>query len=739
MTTRPVSITTSLGDDSLVFRSMTGREEIGRPFHYEIELLSNSSRPDLSSLVGQAMTVRLALPEGQRYFNGVVSQVDLVGGAGSSALYRATLRPLLWRLKLRSGCRIFQHTSVPEIIRKIFREHGLMDYSESLSRTYKEREYTVQYRETDFDFVSRWMEREGIYYFFRHDSDRHTIVLADSYSAHRPTDGYKDVPYYPKQASSRRERDHIDGWGVSEELVPCGCVLDDYDFTRPRASLMAKLVSRYEVAEAPREMYDYPGGYTDHAEGDSYARIRLEQCTVQERLIHAEGNARGVVPGALFSLSNHPRADQNREYLVVATKIDIGRMDYESTKETVDDHVFRSTLWSIPSAIQFRSQSTTPRACVRGTQTALVVGRPGEEIWTDQYGRVKLQFHWDREGESNENASCWVRVAQVSAGVTAGAVNIPRIGQEVVVEFLEGDPDRPVVTGRVFNRDNMPPYELPTNKTQSGIKSRSSGGRREENLQHFNEFRFEDKKGAEQVYLQAERNFDTYVKNDETHKVDRDRKKVVGGAETATIGGKRTEEVGGDENITIRGSRAEEVKGSEAITIGGGRAEAVGGNEEVTIQGDRGKRVHGNETTAISGTRSEQVDGSETITIGGARTERVDGNEAIKISGTRASTVDGSDSLTVNGGRSSQVAGDDETRVGGGRSHNVASDAYTVGGDFVVNAGRIVLNTRGGSIVIESGGNITIKGVVVKVDGSADLQMKGAGTANLRGGVVHLG
>ena len=750
---RPITITTPLGADVLQFRMMTGHEELGRLFEYEVELVSPDPTIDIGSLVGQPMAVELELPEGgTRHFHGLVSRIQQVADVGNFACYRATLKPWLWQLRLRAGCRIFQNKTVPEIIKEIFREHGFTDFSESLSGSYESREYTVQYRESDFDFVSRWMEREGIYYFFKHEGDRHTLVLADAYSAHEPVDGYADIPYYPRHDMGRRERDHIDTWTVTQDLTPSACVINDYDFTRPKAVLLSKLVSQHELADAARELYDYPGAYTENSKGETYARVRLEEHNARQELIDGEGDARGVTPGSLFSLSLHPRGDQNREYLVVFAAYDLQALDYESGGGDAD-HVFRCTFKSIPSKIPYRTRSTTGKPVIHGPQTARVVGKSGEEIWTDEYGRVKLQFHWDRDGQSDENASCWVRVGQIWGGTNWGGIHIPRIGQEVIVEFLEGDPDRPIVTGRVYNADNMPPYALPANQTQSGIKSRTTPNGTAEN---FNELRFEDKKDAEQVYLQAEKNFDTYVKNDETHLVDHDRKKDIKNDETTTVGGFRTETVEKDEKITINGQRIEKVAKDETITINGARTEKVAKDETITIDGARTETVAKDETITINGARTETVANDETITINGARTETVANDETITINGGRTTAIDADDATTIggdytitvtgggtisiDGDQSVTVGGKEDISVGGDRKHDVGGDdKYTVTKSFKVKANtEIKLEAAGSSIKISASG-VEIKGPQVKLKADGMIDVNSGGILSMAGSVIKQG
>jgi len=730
---------------------------MGRLFTFQVQLFSIQPEIEIGSLVGKTMAVQLELPEGGlRFFHGVVSSFVQVSDLGRYAVYEAVVRPALWRLTLRAGCRIFQHMSVPEIVKALLREHGLTDFREDLSGQYASQEFTVQYRESDFDFVSRLMEREGIYYFFEHQADRHTLVLADAYSDHEPVAGYEEIPYYPKQERGRRERDHVDTWKVSQYLTSSTVVLDDYDFTRPKANLSAKLVSNEPTAEAELEIYDYPGAYSETTQGEAYARIRLEELNAKQQLTDGEGDVRGVTPGALFSLINHPRQDQNREYLVVSAGYELEALDYESggagTSDKSGHRVCHCTFMAIPSTIPYRSASTSKKPEIRGAQTAVVVGKSGEEIWTDEYGRVKLQFRWDREGSSNEDSSCWVRVAQLWGGGAWGAMHVPRIGQEVIVEFLEGDPDRPMVTGRVYNADNMPPYALPANQTQSGIKSRSTPDGSPDN---FNELRFEDKKGSEQVYLQAEKDLVTYVKNDETRTVDHDRVQEikndetikVGGFrtetvakdETVTIDGARTEKVANNETITIHGSRSENVDGSETISIGGARAETVGSDETITVQGARSETVSGSETLSIGGSRSLTVGGDVSNTLGGKLATTVGADESLTVTGVRTVTVGGSGTVTLGGSRSQSVGGSESVEVGGSRTQTIGGVDTLTAAKFVVDAqGAIELMAGGSSIKIGPAG-IQLKGAQIKVIGDGMVDVKAGAVLSLSGSLIKQG
>ena len=525
------SVTTPLGSDILLFSRMSGYEEMSRLFEYEVDLLvENKSLGSIitagfpvNKVLGQAMTVALPLPSGgTRYFHGLVTQFRHQGAAEDCFLYRAVLRPWLWFLTRTSNCRIFQELSVPDIIKKVFEDNKFSDFKLELSNTYKPRNYCVQYRETDFNFVSRLMEYEGIFYFFEHKQDKHTLVIADSANAHQTIAGYATIPYFPPENVGQRKQDHIYEWHTAHEVESGTYVLNDYDFEKPKSGLVAKFTEKKLHSHAEGEQYDYPGNYFEHPIGESYANIRLNELQTDHEVIQGRGNAIGLTTGMLFTLKEHYLAPENAKHVVISANFLIVSNQYRST--SAEETHYECSFKAICSTQQFRPQRLTPVPFVQGPQTATVVGKSGEEIWTDKYGRIKVQFHWERNGKQNETSSCWIRVATPIAGKQWGWVSLPRMGQEVVVSFLEGNPDRPLITGSVYNALQMPPYALPANQTQSGLKSRSS---KEGNADNFNEFRFEDKKGSEQVYLHAEKNQDIEVEHDETHWVGHDRSKTV--------------------------------------------------------------------------------------------------------------------------------------------------------------------------------------------------------------------
>ena len=561
---RLAKITSPLGPDVLLLNEMGGDEELGRLFSYELQLNSLDANIDLNQLLGKPMSVSLQLADGgERYFHGLVARCSQNIDQGQFASYQVTLRPWLWLLSRTSDCRIFQNLSIPQIIKQVFRDLGFSDFEDALSRPYREWEYCVQYRETSFDFVSRLMEQEGIYYFFRHEQDRHVLVLADAYGAHATVPGYTSVPYYPKD-EQQRERDHMHNWHLVQQVQPGSLELNDYDFQRPSASIDVRSAMPRPHTAGDYPLYDYPGTYVKSEDGEHYARTRIEALQTLHEQVEFSGNARGLGSGHLFSLTGFSRRDQNREYLILGARYYITQERLESGGGAASAQ-FDSSLTCIDAQQSFRPLANTHRPIVKGPQTALVVGPKGEEIWTDQYGRVKVHFHWDRHDQSNENSSCWIRVSQSWAGKNWGSMQIPRIGQEVIVSFLEGDPDRPIITGRVYNAEQTVPYDLPENATQSGMKSRSSKGGSPAN---FNEIRMEDKKGLEQLYIHAERNQDIVVEVDESHSVGHDRNKSIGHNETVTIGNNRLRIVKQEDVLSVGQKKTDSISQSYVIEVG---------------------------------------------------------------------------------------------------------------------------------------------------------------------------
>jgi len=444
----------------------------------------------------------------------------------------------------------------------------------------------VQYRETDLDFISRLMEQEGIYYFFDHEETKHTMVLVDSVTAHSSSGGYETVPYFPPdEHEALRAADHLQEWSVRQTIVPTQFVKKDFDFERPRVDLTSKseLSFGHDYPITESEMYDYPGGYVDKTEGNDYVRKTAETWKAQHERAYAAGNARGMRVGYTFTLTDYPREDQNGDYLIVTARHAI-RNDEMISGDGGNEEFYHCELEVMVARQPYRSEPTTPRPIVRGPQTAIVVGPSGEEIWCDEHSRVKVQFHWDRYGALDQNSSCWIRVSQLWAGKEWGGIHIPRIGQEVLVSFLEGDPDQPLITGGVYNADHKPPYALDADKTQSGIKSHSTKGA---TADEFNELRFEDKKNHEEVYIQAQKDLKTWVKNKEARNIGATRTTEIGNPDHE--GTDRPGISDDAETLTVHGSKKTEVKGNEVYEVATDAGASKG--REVTIKNGDDKLV----------------------------------------------------------------------------------------------------------------------------------------------------
>ncbi|MGH8502229.1 MAG: type VI secretion system Vgr family protein [Gammaproteobacteria bacterium] len=714
---RTLSITTPLGDDVLLLRTMTATEQLGRPFEFELDLLSGDEQIKFEDLLGQTMTVQLSLVEGEaRYFNGYVSNFSQIGRVGDYARYQATLKPWLWFLTRTADCRIFQEKTVPDIIKEIFREHGFSDFDELLNADYRPWDYCVQYRETDFNFVSRLMEQEGIYYFFKHADGKHTLVLCDAYSSHQLIEGYEQVPYYPPSDNVVRE-EHINDWFLSKEIQPGTYALNDFDFQRPKAVLEVKSVIKREHALADYEVYDAPGEYVQTADGETYAKTRIEELQAQHEVIHGEGDARGLAVGGLFELTGYPRDDQNREYLITSATHQLRSDEYETMEAGEPGPHYACTFSVIDSKQPFRAPRTTPKPFVQGPQTAIVVGKSGEEIWTDKYGRVKVQFHWDRYGKSDENSSCWVRVSHPWAGKSWGSIAIPRIGQEVIVDFLEGDPDQPIITGRTYNADCMPPYGLPGGQVISGTKSNSTKGGG-----GYNELVMDDTKGNELIRVHGQYDMDSTIEHDLREHVLNNRSRDVTVDETITIGN--------NETVAVGVNRTETVGSNETVSVGSNRSISVGASETKTVALQRTHAVGVNETITIGAAQEVAIGAFQAVAVGAYQTVNVGLNQSVDVGSNQ--------SVDVGKNASMSVGGDESRSVKGARSTDIGKDnALKVGKNLIINAGdSVTITTGSASISMKKDGTIVIKGKDITVEGSGKINVKASDNIVMKGSKI---
>ncbi|HEX4949177.1 MAG TPA: type VI secretion system tip protein VgrG [Blastocatellia bacterium] len=559
---RLIQIFTPLGEDVLLLHRVHGNEGISQLFQFELKMFSENRSLSFESIVGKNATVKVLLPDQtERYINGIINAFTQGGSMPFDdqqppkifATYRATLVPWFWFLTQTTDSRIFQNLSVPEILEKIFNEYGFTDFVNRLQGNFEPREYCVQYRETSFAFLSRLMEEEGIFYFFEHQKDKHILVLANHPNEFKPGPHLSTISYETLMGQERID-DVIHEWDAQMSVRPGKVTLSDFNFEMPTVDLTTNI----DGQDSRRlELYDYPGEYKTKSEGERLAGIRLQEAEVQRSVTTAVSTCRGLLPGYRFRLQDHYRRDFNREYAVTTVyhEADQG-MNFRSSGGDADAALkYHNRFQCIPHPTHFRPARNTPTPVVQGSQTAIVVGPSGEEIYVDKYGRVKVQFHWDRHGQYNEKSSCWVRVSQNWAGKRWGAVFLPRIGQEVIIDFLEGDPNQPIITGRVYNAGAMPPYALPDEMTKSTVKSNSSKGGG-----GFNELRFEDKKGKEQIFINAEKDHDFRIKND--------RKELVGNESHLIIKKDQTESVGGDKHLTVKGAQNEKVDGTVSLKAG---------------------------------------------------------------------------------------------------------------------------------------------------------------------------
>lgn len=559
--TRAMEVRTPLGENQLLLQSFSGREAISSLFEFNLDLLSANHNVSFDAIVGKRVTVSLVQRDGsERFINGVVRSFSQSGFTSRFSRYQATVVPWLWTLTRTANCRIFQQMSAPDIIAKIFRERGFNDFSLRLHGSFPQRDYCVQYRESDFHFVSRLMEDEGICYFFEHTEDRHVLVLTNNPSEFKP------CPFQPKarldftDGGYLLEEDIVSSWSTGQQVRSGRYETRDFNFEQPSLDLTASTTGQ---DERRLEVYDYPGDYFTRDRGESRAGVRIQEQDSGIIASAGAGNCRAFSAGYRFDLEGHSRRDQNRAYTITAVnhRASHGAGYTSGMGDSSEGFTYRNTFECIPYGTAYRPPRTTLAPTIEGTQTAIVTGPAGEEIYTDKYGRVKVQFHWDREGKRDQNSSCWIRVSQPWAGKGWGAVSIPRIGQEVVVDFLEGNPDRPIITGRVYNAEQMPPYALPSGGNMMGFKSDSTPGGG-----GYNEIVICDGKAGEEVRIHAQKNYNTKVLNNETHVVRNHR---------------YTEIKHGDTYVNKEGDRTTTIeKGGDSLTINlGGHSTSVPNGE----------------------------------------------------------------------------------------------------------------------------------------------------------------
>lgn len=690
---RLFSIETPLGPDVLLLEGFSGTESVSQPFRFQLQVLSEDACIELKTLMGALIKVSLETAFGRkRYFNGHVIQFAQIGSDGGMATYRAVIGPWLEFLRYRINCEIFQAMSVLDILRKVFGRYGGLAKFEigAQSGKYKPITLCVQYQESDLDFAMRLMEESGLYFFFTFEKGGHTLHIEDDSTLMRDMPFRKSIEF--NQIPGAAQDDAIDGWASERELVSNSVALKTFDFKKPKAPMKVAAKTTHSMGDLPElEHYEFGGHYAFDVSstGENIAKLRMEALEVHSKRFTGSGNARHLTAGHHFELLKHYDIGKDaldRTFFVLSVTHD-GKNNFKAESS---QGVYRNSFTCVRRLIPFRPALLTRKPAMAGPHTATVVGPAGEEIHTDKYGRVKIQFHWDREGEFNENSCCWVRVASQWVGGRFGMVSLPRIGAEVLVEFLDGNPDRPVITGMLYNEIHMPPWVLPDNRTQSGILSRSS---RDGGYDNANALRFEDCKGKEEVWLHAEKDQRIEVENDEGHFVGHDRKKDIKNNETTSIGVNRTESVGANEDIIIGANRTEKVGGNESITIMQAKSETVALASAEQVGLGRNLAVGAAYTIEVGAAMNTAVGLAQYEEIGLDKTTIVGKDQTTKVS--KKILIDAGDELTIVVGKAQFTMKKDGTITLNGKSISLTSTADTTikaKGNFIQKGQKILGN-----------------------------------------------
>jgi type VI secretion system secreted protein VgrG len=636
-TAASLQIATPLGGHKLVLDALEGEEAISEPFFFRLSLHATEDGLDASTLIGEGLTVTLVDGSGnKRIIHGRATRATI-----SNDAWNIELRPWLWLLHLTTDHKIFQSKTAPEIIKAVFDGLGYSDYQDSLTGSYESRDYCVQYGESAFNFVSRLMEEEGIWYFFTHEDGKHTLVLADDASAAPACANAATVEYLPLAVGREWVQDiRISSLTLEQRVVTGKYQADDFNFETPSTELKATAAG----SSGSLQVYEYPGLYAKKDKGDALSKKRIEELEADATLVSGTSTVRHFVPGSKVTITGAANDTLNAAWILRWVNHRVARNEYDNR------------FIAHPGDCAYRPPRRAVKPRIAGSQTAVVVGKAGEEIWTDKYGRIKVQFHWDQLGSKDENSSCWIRVAQSWAGKSWGAWVLPRLGQEVVVSFLEGDPDRPLVTGCVYNGDNPLPYTLPDDQTKTTLKSNSSKGGG-----GSNEIRLEDKKDSEEIYVHAQKDMNTTVENARTLTVNEadDTITIKKGNRSVTIdkGNHSLTVTEGNDSVTVsKGTRAVSVKDNETHDNQADYTHTVKGNCSLTVTGDLTIKASGSIT--IKGDKDVTIQAGTALTLkagtdwsGKAGTgATLEGGTTLDLKGSASGTLDGGGMLTVKGG-----------------------------------------------------------------------------------------
>jgi len=596
-----IAVQTPLGQDYFILTGFSGQETVSRLFEFDLDMLSHDLAVDPTQLVGMNVTFSVMPREGDRtFFNGFVSH--FVAGEIPTNFrgrqYNIHVVPWMWFLTRAANSRIFQNMNVVDIVKKIFTDHGFNDFEFRTQGTYQPYEYKVQYDETDFNFVSRLLEHEGIFYFFKHENGRHTAIFGDAPSVFQPGP-VSSVPYISEPGWER-----IHGWQHNYEFRPGKWTLTDYDFTKPQTDLTANQPTMVQVPFMKQfEFFEYPGCYLDKDAGSTLARTRIEMEEAEYHVVNGQGMVTSFRTGQTFGLSDSDLipGEAGAQYALLSVSHSAHDITHITRGEA--NSLYSNAFIALPSQTKYRPPRLTHTPIIHGPQTAVVVGRSGDEIYTDKYGRIKVQFRWDRYGKADENSSLFIRVVQNWSGNKWGGNIIPRVGMEVVVEFLEGDPDKPIVTGCVYNASAMPPDTLPDNKTRSVFRTHSSP-----QASGFNEISFEDKAGSEQIFVHGEHNQDVRIKNDA--------QEWIGNNRSLMVQKDQLEKVAGDKHLQVAGNHNEKVQGTASLEIAGDHNEKVDGKQSLTVGSDQNEKVGGTLSLSVGSDWQQKIGSNSVLSAG---------------------------------------------------------------------------------------------------------------------------
>lgn len=699
--TRHLRIQTGLDEDLLLLRRFSGVEGFSRLFHFDLDLLSPSGTIKPQDIVGDNVSITIE-PENQepRFFNGFVKSFQYTGlETRGLYAYKAEVVPWFWFLSKRTDCRVFQNQTVQEIVEFIFNELGFPDYVFALVEKHPKLEYCVQYNESDLDFISRLLEQEGIYYFFEHQPDKNILHLSDDASH------YSDLATSQiEHSSGAREAHYIKLWQHLYQYCSGAYAQTDFDFEKFNQSLLTETSAAIKLknnASFPR--FEFPGSYRESEQGRALTKLRMQQEEMTYEWVTAASNVHTLEVGKKFTLkSDENAADHNKNYLITEIRHTAYNPSYLESES--QESPYSNQFVCIPSSITYRPASVTPKPRIDGVQTAVVVGKSGDEIYTDKYGRIKLQFHWDRYGPKDETSSCWVRVATQWAGNKWGSVTIPRVGQEVVVTFINGDPDQPLVIGSVYNSAHMPPYPLPDNKSMMGMKSRSSKGG---DGGTYNELVIDDKKGSEEFRINAQKNYNMKVGKDSSTHVVNDHTGKVDGNSSTTVQGNTTHSTVGDDSFSVNGNRTASVKGNQESTIQGNSTATVVGNQDKSVNGNTTFTVGGNDTVSVSAKQEVSIGANQSVTVGANQETVVGANHSIQVGGKQEVSAMAQDvSITTNATLSAlQISQTGQAQI-----------TLSVGGSSISMTPASITLSMGASSVTISPAGVMVSGPIVKLN-----------------------